>query len=148
MDSNTKKLSEEIRSLLLKALNNNDWYYFNNPQLSKCWEEMNCGNTECPSYKSPNLRCWQVSGTFCEGEAQGNLAKKFDDCQKCKVYKKAIKGDSILQIGEDFNIFHLVGPSLAVQTNKFIKDSVHWNFLFFHKDIDEKIRKYTSLYQQ
>jgi diguanylate cyclase (GGDEF)-like protein len=103
MVSNTKKLSEEIRSLLLKALNKKDWYYFNNPQLTKCWKEMNCGNTQCPSYKSPNLRCWQVAGTFCEGEPQGDLAKKFKDCQKCKVYQKAIKGDPILQIGEDFN---------------------------------------------
>ncbi len=109
MGSNTKKLSEEIRSLLLNALSNNDWYYFNNPQLTKCWEEMDCGNIECPSYKSPNLRCWQVSGTYCEGESQGELAKKFGDCQKCKVYIKATKGDPILQIGEDFNnlMFHL-----------------------------------------
>ncbi len=94
---------KDIRELLLKALKQKDWYFFNNPDLCKCWEEMNCGNTQCPSYNSPNLRCWQVSGTFAKGEPQCDFVKKTGDCSKCKVYKKATEGNIILQIGEDFN---------------------------------------------
>jgi diguanylate cyclase (GGDEF)-like protein len=103
MGSKSKKISEEIRTLLLNALERKGWYFFENPNLSKCWEELDCTNTHCPSYKSSNLRCWQISGTYCEGEPQGMLAKKIGDCHKCKVYKKAVDGDVILQIGEDFN---------------------------------------------
>jgi diguanylate cyclase (GGDEF)-like protein len=64
---------------------------------------MNCSHTKCPSYKSSNLRCWQVAGTFCKGKPQGTFAKKFGDCHKCKVFKKATEGNFFLQIGEDFN---------------------------------------------
>ncbi|MBI5409561.1 MAG: diguanylate cyclase [Nitrospirae bacterium] len=97
------RISNEIRKLLLNALSEKGWYFFENPRLCNCWEEMNCSNIRCPSYKSANLRCWQISGTFCKGEPQGEFAKKFGDCQKCKVYKKATEGSAILQIGEDFN---------------------------------------------
>ncbi len=96
-------LSKEIRKFLLNALKKKGWYFFDNPNLSKCWEEMDCSNDKCPSYKSSNLRCWQVAGTFCEGKPQGEFAKKFGDCHKCKVFRKATEGDIFLQIGEDFN---------------------------------------------
>ncbi len=94
---------KDIRELLSKALRQKDWYFFNNPDLCRCWEEMNCGNTQCPSYKSPNLRCWQVSGTFSKGEPQCDFVKKTGDCRNCRVYEKATEGNIILQIGEDFN---------------------------------------------
>ncbi len=100
---NPQSLSSEIRKLLLMALNRDGWYFFKNAQLVKCWEEKNCKNSKCPSYKSSDLRCWQLSGTFCGGVVQGAFALKLGDCQKCTVYKKATKGDPILQIGEDFN---------------------------------------------
>jgi hypothetical protein len=103
MGSKSKKISEEIRALLLNALERKGWYFFKNPNLCKCWEEMDCTNTHCPSYKSSNLRCWQISGTYCEGDPQGMFVEKIGDCHKCKVYKKAVDGDIILQIGEDFN---------------------------------------------
>jgi diguanylate cyclase (GGDEF)-like protein len=97
------EISNEIRKFLFNALKKKGWYFFDNPNLSKCWEEMDCSDTKCPSYKSSNLRCWQVAGTFCKGKPQGELAKKFGDCHKCKVFKKATEGNIFLQIGEDFN---------------------------------------------
>jgi len=97
------RLTKDIRGFLSKALKRKDWYFFNNPGLCKCWEEMNCTNTQCPAYKSQNLRCWQVAGTFSRGEPQCDFVKKVGDCRKCSVYKKATDGNIILQIGEDFN---------------------------------------------
>jgi len=70
--------------------------------LLKCWEVKNCTHADCPSYKSENLRCWQVSGTFCGGKVQGFFANKFGDCRKCEVYQNAFK-DRISLIGESFN---------------------------------------------
>jgi diguanylate cyclase (GGDEF)-like protein len=70
--------------------------------LMKCWEVKNCTHIACPSYKSENLRCWQVSGTFCGGNVQGVFANKYGDCRACEVYKNAFK-DRIKLIGESFN---------------------------------------------
>ncbi|UCD34069.1 MAG: diguanylate cyclase [Nitrospiraceae bacterium] len=109
MNRGKKRIAGEIRKLLLNALKQKDWYFFNNPQLCRCWEEMNCSNTSCPSYESPDLRCWQISGTFCKDNASGEFAKRIGDCLKCQVYRKATEGSFLLQIGEDFNnlMFHL-----------------------------------------
>lgn len=100
---NADKILRDIRKMLLHALSQKGWYFFDNPNLCKCWEEMECKNEQCPSYKSSNLRCWQVSGTYCNGKPQGEFAKKIGSCHKCKVYKKATQGNVILQFGEDFN---------------------------------------------
>ncbi len=50
--------------------------------LLKCWEIKNCTHVGCPSYKSENLRCWQVSGTFCGGKVQGCVCKQIRRLQK------------------------------------------------------------------
>ncbi len=75
---------------------------FDNPGLNKCWEIKKCGSVDCPSYKSENLRCWQVAGTHCGGEVQGVFAQKFGRCEKCEVYKMARSG-SLAGLGEAFN---------------------------------------------
>ncbi len=73
-----------------------------NPNLCKCWEVKKCDKKECPSYHASNLRCWSVSGTFCGGVAQGEFAKKYGNCEKCDVYKHAVK-DPVFAISEKFN---------------------------------------------
>lgn len=73
-----------------------------NENLIKCWELKECRKTDCPSYKSKDLRCWQVAGTFCGGEVQGVFAKKYGDCRLCEVFKQAF-GNRINTIGESFN---------------------------------------------
>ncbi len=75
---------------------------FDNPGLVKCWEVKDCGYVDCPSYKSENLRCWQVSGTHCGGEVQGVFAQKFGKCEKCEVYRIARSG-RLAGLGEAFN---------------------------------------------
>jgi diguanylate cyclase (GGDEF)-like protein len=75
---------------------------FSSDKLLKCWEFKNCKKTDCPSYKSEHLRCWQIAGTFCGGKAQGYFAQKYGDCRKCDVYQYAFK-DPLNKIGESFN---------------------------------------------
>jgi len=118
-DDYTIRVSKDIRRLLLNAIKQKGWFFFKNPRLCKCWEEMKCTKTECPSYKSSNLRCWQVSGTFCLDKPQGDFAKKYGDCQKCSVYKKATEGNVLLKIGEDFNnlMLHLKNKEDELRMN-------------------------------
>jgi diguanylate cyclase (GGDEF)-like protein len=73
-----------------------------NANLKKCWELKKCEKTDCPSFKAKDLRCWQVAGTFCGGEAQGVFAKKYGDCRHCEVFKQAFS-NRINTIGESFN---------------------------------------------
>jgi diguanylate cyclase (GGDEF)-like protein len=75
---------------------------YTNNKLIKCWEHKKCEKTDCPSYKSDNLRCWQVAGTFCGDKVQGYFASKYGDCRKCDVFKNAFR-DRISTIGESFN---------------------------------------------
>ena len=73
-----------------------------NNNLMRCWEHKACKKTDCPSYQSKNLRCWQIAGTFCGGEVQGVFAQKFGDCSKCDVFQHACDS-RIKMIGESFN---------------------------------------------
>jgi|GEM_PF-3038056 len=73
-----------------------------NDCLEECWEIMGCNKEECPAYQSDNLRCWQVGGTHCGDEIQGDMASKLDNCEDCKVYQAAANSE-MLQIAEAFN---------------------------------------------
>ncbi|MBI5664691.1 MAG: diguanylate cyclase [Nitrospirae bacterium] len=118
-DSYTIRVSKDIRGLLLNAIKQKGWFFFKNPHLCKCWEEMKCKKTDCPSYKSSNLRCWQISGTYCLDKPNGDFAKKYGDCHKCRVYKKATDGNVLLKIGEDFNnlMLHLKNKEDELRLN-------------------------------
>jgi hypothetical protein len=72
-----------------------------------CWEVMKCGRE--PNGKNENLGicpatqpseysginkgenggrfCWAFAGTFCEGEIQGSVAKKMNNCLDCAFLK-------------------------------------------------------------
>ena len=73
-----------------------------NHNLLKCWEHKKCGKTECPSFESDDLRCWQNAGTFCSDEVQGVFANKYGDCRKCDVFDHAFR-NRMNTIGESFN---------------------------------------------
>ncbi|RJR14736.1 MAG: PAS domain S-box protein [Nitrospiraceae bacterium] len=75
---------------------------FDNPHLKKCYEEKNCGKTDCPCYGKEAMRCWKVAGTYCGGQVQGAFAQKYGHCNQCSVFKSAT-ADPIYQIGEYFN---------------------------------------------
>ncbi|MEN8263609.1 MAG: diguanylate cyclase [Nitrospirota bacterium] len=136
-------ISDEIRKFLINALKKKGWHFFDNPTLCKCWEEMDCSNDKCPSYKSSNLRCWQVAGTFCEGKPQGDFAKKFGDCHKCRVFKKATEGDISLQIGEDFNnlMFQLKNKEDELKLHVRETDKKNRELLALNKKINRLIKR-------
>lgn len=85
--------------------------------LLKCWETKNCEQFGCPSYKSENLRCWEISGTFCGGKVQGYFAQKYGDCRQCEVYQNAYR-DRINLIGESFNNMMVLLESKHMQLQK------------------------------
>jgi len=51
----------------------------------KCWEAFQCNKTECPAYKSSDLKCWLFSGTHCRDEIQGKFLDKIEMCLDCEV---------------------------------------------------------------
>jgi CheY-like chemotaxis protein len=75
---------------------------FENPDLEKCYEKKNCDQEDCPCYGKESMRCWQVAGTFCGGEAQGVFAQKYINCNMCDVYLDATS-NPVNMIGEHFN---------------------------------------------
>lgn len=61
----------------------------------KCWEVLNCGETECPAYKAKTFKCWLVPGTLCRNEIQGKFLEKIELCLNCEPFKKNIDLDSM-----------------------------------------------------
>lgn len=53
----------------------------------KCWEVFGCEESECPAYRSRNLKCWLFSGTHCRNEIQGKFIEKIELCLGCEVLK-------------------------------------------------------------
>jgi len=100
---NLEEAHKRIKNAMSEVIQHESFHVrYSGSDLLKCWEFKNCKETDCPSYDSLNLRCWQVSGTFCGGKVQGIFAKKFGDCRKCEVYTYAFK-NKINNIGESFN---------------------------------------------
>lgn len=60
-----------------------------NPSLNTCWKIKSCQSKACPVYGKERERCWQIVGTHCGGEIQGQLATKIENCQNCEVYMTA-----------------------------------------------------------
>lgn len=92
----------EIVSLLDRAIND-DTITFNNPHLIVCWEKKDCKKDDCFLYnQKKELRCWQISGTYCGGKIQGQFAQKYQNCMQCDVYKAACP-TIVERIGEGVN---------------------------------------------
>jgi len=76
-------------------------------KVKNCWEVIKCGRGPdsgkedveiCPAAHSNDFNgvnsgnfggrfCWVFAGTFCEGEIQGSIAKKMNNCLDCAFYK-------------------------------------------------------------
>ena len=100
-----QKALDEISSLIQEvAIKKNFSVRFENTNLKKCHEFMKCDSVECISYANSdsNRRCWQNVGTFCKGEVQCPLAKKYETCTKCPFFEDAAL-DPYSYLGEQFN---------------------------------------------
>lgn len=65
--------------------------------LKTCWEVTGCGKADCIAYQNSNLKCWEISGTLCNGEVQADALGKIDRCKSCAVYR-ASEGDELGQM--------------------------------------------------
>ncbi len=98
-----QKAYDGISKLILRVAEEENFSIrHTNPNLQICHQIKKCQRTTCPCYGSEPQRCWQVAGTFCRGEVQGEFAQKYRDCTVCEVYKSAAS-DPIFMIGEEFN---------------------------------------------
>jgi signal transduction histidine kinase/DNA-binding NarL/FixJ family response regulator len=75
---------------------------FENPNLVTCSEVLECTKSGCPCFGAHNSRCWQVAGTHCGGEIQGDFAQKLGRCENCPVYIEST-ANPVFRIGEHFN---------------------------------------------
>jgi signal transduction histidine kinase/HAMP domain-containing protein/ActR/RegA family two-component response regulator len=96
--------AQELKALMQRIAEDHDTSVrFANRSLLSCWDSKSCENEACPAYgHGDSLRCWEIAGTFCQGEVQGTFAQKIGDCRKCEVYQCA-RSDSIDDLGETFN---------------------------------------------
>lgn len=51
--------------------------------------------------------CWSISGTFCNGEIQGEIASKLKNCFDCEFYKKVL-----IEEGQNFIPFQEIVKKL------------------------------------
>ncbi|TAK29597.1 MAG: HAMP domain-containing protein, partial [Chloroflexota bacterium] len=98
-----QEANNQLGMLLERAMDGGFDVRFDNPHLVACWIEKECGNVNCPAYESPELRCWQLAGTFCPKDIQGRLVGKLTHCRECVVFQKSCGRDEISSIGESFN---------------------------------------------
>ncbi len=100
--STANKISDIMFSVIAKD-GGGETLRFENTEMVNCQQAKNCDKTDCPAYsESAPVRCWEIAGTFCKGEVQGQFAKKFKDCAKCEVYQQA-RSNPICNLGESFN---------------------------------------------
>lgn len=91
-----------LSGLMTKAERGDFTGLFDNDSLIRCHDTLQCGKDGCGAWDAENLRCWQISGTHCRGEVQGDMAMKLGSCEECEVYQHAM-GDEFSIIGESFN---------------------------------------------
>lgn len=74
----------------------------------RCWEIKHCRKKECPAYQADDHRCWLHAGTTCDGQVQGEFAKKYTTCFDCDVFQ-SISKEPLRALYENINIliFHL-----------------------------------------
>ncbi len=57
----------------------------------RCWDIMNCPITsrhKCPAYNAGEHRCWQIAGTWCKGDQQGDFRSKLKNCMMCEAFRR------------------------------------------------------------
>lgn len=103
-----REMNRELKSFLEHSLTSEafweKWTAIDFPaEHLRCWEIKNCGRAACPSYLDGDCRCWLKTGTLCEGEIQGDFAKKYQSCFNCEVLGR-IEEDALRSLYEHINI--------------------------------------------
>lgn len=103
-----REMNRELRSFLEHSLTSeafwDKWTAIDFPAARlHCWEIKNCARVECPSFHDIDSRCWLMAGTLCEGEIQGDFAKKYRSCFGCEVLGR-LEEDALRSLYEHINI--------------------------------------------
>jgi PAS domain S-box-containing protein len=61
----------------------------------KCWEFLECTQTDCPAYQSDKLECWLIPGTRCRSQIQGEFLEKMDLCLECEHFEENLHEESM-----------------------------------------------------
>lgn len=100
----------------------NETLRFDNTGMINCQQVIKCGKTDCPAYsESEPTRCWEIAGTFCKGQVQGEYAKKIKDCAQCEVYQHA-RNNPLGKLGESFNAMIAVLDDRQAKLKVYIKE--------------------------
>lgn len=63
------------------------------PYVNNCAEVTGCGKKECPAFKQKDVRCWHITGTYCNLVNGHNslvtVEDKWDQCKECRVFTMA-----------------------------------------------------------
>jgi hypothetical protein len=64
-------------------------------EVQRCWTVMNCGmQNNCPAYPDNGFACWNVEGTVCRGQRQGDYGQKIGQCRiHCAFYQGVMAGN-------------------------------------------------------
>ncbi|MBC8413187.1 MAG: cache domain-containing protein [Nitrospira sp.] len=104
LDQNREKIVnalERITTIMVKS-EAGAKLTFDNPNLQKCYDVLNCDDQGCVCYGKEAERCWTVEGTCGANGCDGQPARKFIHCSCCQVFKEATV-DPTYYIGEHFN---------------------------------------------
>src|ERR1019366_9193085 len=93
-DRDPKEVCQNIAAIISTfedAWIGGDTYRFReNPSLQPCWKVMRCRRKRCPAYGCSGVRCWQVTGTFCDPTKKPlGFEAKWPDCRDCPVFSTA-----------------------------------------------------------
>jgi DNA-binding CsgD family transcriptional regulator len=122
------KRNPDIDSLLLKLergliFGRIKTPYSKNDHIVTCWREHKCTTKRCPAYGKEHVRCWQLTGTFCNPrKVLLTIKNKFSNCFECPVFLKSTQ-EKELRALEAFNniVFMLDGyDSSLMKANRLI----------------------------
>ena len=75
---------------------------FENPHLVHCRDVIDCDQSHCPMYDSPNERCWQAMGLRRASFDHETPGMEIQKCHECNVYRLSCP-DKLTELGESFN---------------------------------------------
>lgn len=106
----------------------------------RCWEIKSCTKRDCPAYNSTDYRCWLQAGTLCNGEVQGEFARKYRSCFECDVFH-IISAEPLTALCEniDILIYHLQNKAIKLR-DLAIRDQLTglYNRHFFNEIIERE----------
>ena len=103
-----------------------------------CWEFMQCGREKggpnvdelgvCPASEETHLdkvnngknggrSCWAISGTLCNGNAQGTFAQKILNCHQCIFFKTVLSEEGAEWVSTNLILSKLKDAEIQIIEN-------------------------------